>query len=357
MQTPEPQITTFTADQINRWLNQGETIPGLTQAVIAPARAWAILHNPYIKPEDHVAATLHLNNPDGTQNLVAYTAAFPEIIQNRRMWWFSTLWCHPAHLGKGYALAVIGTLAELYGPENCLDTMGAQETVSIFRYLGHDDTTLPEYHFGSKITPQNFKGRLANILEKTKTSIRTFRIKHNKQLNTPRYNIEYTDHIDDNTYQFITSHATNQLFIRTQPTLNWILAHPFKHYSPLSSKTTSRGLFGQTDTLYRIIAAKIYIENKLTAFYILRNSETDLSVKYLYYDSQHTQTVFNSIIHHIASIKNTAFSTRSKQLAQYITQQHLFNKKKTVQISFSYPKEYTLPLNAESQGGDGDCFV
>ena len=84
MQTPEPQITTFTADQINRWLNQGETIPGLTQAVIAPARAWAILHNPYIKPEDHVAAALHLNNPDGTQNLVAYTAAFPEIIQNRR---------------------------------------------------------------------------------------------------------------------------------------------------------------------------------------------------------------------------------------------------------------------------------
>ena len=60
MQTPEPQITTYTADQINRWLNQGETIPGLTQAVIAPARAWAILHNPYIHcriPRNHTKPT------------------------------------------------------------------------------------------------------------------------------------------------------------------------------------------------------------------------------------------------------------------------------------------------------------
>ena len=350
-------IKLFTATELSQWLSTGQSELLARHKVISPARALAFVNNPYILPDDPVACALLLTPEGGDTSVVAFTAAFPDMVGNERMWWFSTLWCHPSHRGKGYPLALVGSLAEVYGPEHCLDTLGAAETVEIFRFLGHQVSYLHEHRFGSKVQRQGLRGNLLFFREQLKSTLR----KHSgTALNTIRhtpYTLQYTNHLDDTTYQFIQQHAAADLFPRTRQMYDWIMQYPLKRRAPLPDRTASQGLFGDSDPLYWISGVKVLFQGETVGFYIIRNAESDLSIKYLYYDEAHRQQVFTSIAEHIIQLGNSCFSTRHPELADFIQHSRLYSRHRIADISLSCPPSFTLPPNAISQGGDGDCFV
>ena len=75
-----PELRLYTVAQIREWLEHNQPAEGLSERVIAPTRAWAIVHNPYVKDEDAIVAAIF---EDG--ELAAYTASFPDMLDGKRV--------------------------------------------------------------------------------------------------------------------------------------------------------------------------------------------------------------------------------------------------------------------------------
>lgn len=348
-----PEIKLFTAGDLADWLATGNSTAGLSTEVISRCRAAAIAHNPYVHRDDPCVAAIYINGKP-----VTFTATFADNINGTVYRWFSTLWCNPEHRGKGYPLIAVGTLIEHYGAEKCLDMWGAPETVEIFRYFGHNDTTVPEYQFAPKsIRRDSLKGQAAYLLNNLKRNFGGGRAKQHRTFNEPTYRLQYTNTVDEETYCFIQNHAGGDLIPRTREMLNWILAYPFMQRTPLLASKEGGNPFHDCDSRYWMSGVKLFVDDRLAAFYILVDSDRGLSVKYLYYDKEYADCVFDSVARHVQTLRNPRFTTRHPQLADYIDSMHLFDKKTIVPISFSYPPAFAFPATAMSQGGDGDGFV
>lgn len=359
-----PEIKLFSIVDLRNWLENNQPVEGLSDAVISPSRAYAILHNPYVKDDDHVVATIYDHG-----ELAAYTAAFPEILHYpqstiagtahnpQRIWWFSTLYCAPKSRGKGYGLIVIGSLAEEYGIENCYDMWGAQETVEIFRMLGLKDITIPQYEFGPKsIHRGSIKGKLAYVAQQMQLAFKTRRkvlLKITKQ--TP-FEQQYTTHIDDETYSFIVAHADRDAFLRSRNMLNWILRCPFVRVTADAGTAPKRTEFPDVATEYTISCVRVLVDSKLVGVYILRVNATQMAVKYLYYDTQYQNMVFAAIGSNLLKYNKLLFETRNKALAEFVELYHLFPKNAQIPISFSYPEGAGIDLSKQFQA-ESDNFV
>ena len=359
MNSPQPEIKIFTAKELRTWLYYNKPAEGLSESVITSARAAAIIHNPYIQDNEPVAAAVFDSKAGTTPGEpAAFTAAFPDKIGDKTYHWFSTLWCHPAHQGKGYGLLAVGNLCEQFGADSCLDMWGAPETVGIFQFLGHNTTSFPEYRFEPKhIKRGNLKGEAAYMLNNLHHLTRTLKKQHAPTTTPDNYTLKYVNHIDDDTYRFIRQHGGNDLFPRTQEMLNWILTQHFKHRTPIMDITPQTNPFDDRDSRYWMGGVCVLREEQTVGFYILRNADSELSVKYLYYIPSHSDSVFLSIARHMDVLGNPSFSTRDRQLAEYISSLNRFDKETVIDVSFSYPNSFILPDTAVSQGGDGDGFA
>ena len=357
-----PEIKLFSIVDLRNWLENNQLVEGLSDAVISPSRAYAILHNPYVKDEDHVVATIYDHG-----ELAAYTAAFPEIIHHtsnikhgdsmNRIWWFSTLFCNPKFRGKGYGLIVIGSLAEECGIENCYDMWGASETVEIFRILGLKDTTIPQYEFGPKSIHRNtIKGKLAYAVQQLQLTFHTRRRALSKRIKQTPFELQSTTHIDDETYSFIVAHAEKDTFLRSQDTLNWILNYPFVRVMTDPEKLPKRTAFPDVVTEYTLRCVRVLVDSKLVGVYVFRVNAAQVAVKYLYYDTQYQNIVFAAIASNILEYNKPSFETREEDLANFIKPYHLFPKLEQKLISFSYPENAKIDLSKRFQS-ESDNFV
>ena len=345
-----PELKIYTTAQLRDWLMHDCAAEGLSEHVIAPSRAWAIMHNPYVKDDDPVVAAIY---EDG--EVAAFTAAFPELIGEYRYWWFSSLWCDPKHQGKGYGLIVIGSLAEEYGEEYILDRWGAKETIEIFSCLGTKTIYSPRYIFGSKINRLTTKGKVVHFVRSLQKSL-------HKLIELPakreEYMLRYIPYIDDNTYAFIKAHCNRDLFLRTQPMLNWIVQYSFTQACPLIESTAPTTPFApakaQTNHIY---AVQVWNKEQLIGFYIMKHTEDDLHVLYLYYDADAANKVFASIRDHVKRLEIEQLVTDNVDLANYIRRYIYFPKYKEMQIHFAHPASMTIPINPTFQYGDGDGFT
>lgn len=349
----EVEIKIFKAADLRRWLYGSQSVEGLTTRVISATRANAILQNPYIREEDPVVAAIY-----EAGNLAAYTAAFPDEVRGKRIWCFSTLWCHKNYRGKGYALIAVGSLCEEYGEGNYVDMWGAPETVEIFRYMGLENSPVKEYTFEQKhIVRESFKGELLYKFNEFKHQRQSRKSSLRREIGEAQYKVQYTDFIDDSLYGFITAHAERDLWPRTQEMMNWILRCSFKHCTPLMSRSYRTCYFGDRDSRYWKSGVKVYVDEQLVGFYIISDSDKSLSIKYLYYEEEHRKEVFASIAEHIFVLGNNRFSTRCEKLAAYLKPYKLYDQYAIEDISFSHPESFEIQPSAESQGGDGDGFV
>lgn len=352
------KIKTYSVSDLKNWLLHNHSENGLSDSVIAPARAYSIINNPFVTDDTQVVCALFVND-----KVVAFTAAFPEVLQkpeNRLVWWFSTLWCEPEYAGRGFGLAVVGTMCELIGEGNFFDVEGAIETVEIFKMLGLKNTYIPRYVFsGRSIKTETIRGKLAWFREffSNKKCNRKRKILMHKAEIDSRYTVKYSRFIDDATYAFIEEHSNEDVILRKQETFNWILQYPFAQDSPLYKCVPFDNMFSSTVKDYQTLFCRVYVDEKLVGVSMLVISGRVMSVKYIYYEKECEKAVFRAIVDHLLTLKINKFETNDKKLFEYIESLGIFTKNTISPRSFSHPQQFEFSAEKKLQAGEGDMFV
>lgn len=345
-----PDLKIYTILDLSNWLIHNHAAEGLSEKIIAPARAWAIIHNPYVKDEDAVVAAIFVNN-----EVAAYTTAFPELINGERYWWFSALWCDPKYRGHGYGIIVIGSLAEIYGIEHSLDRWGAPDTVEIFTYLGQRTSYSKRYILGSKIDHRTYKGKLIYLGRYSQKLLHKLIERPAKKV---AYELCYITHVDDTTYSFIQQNKKDDYFLRSKEMLNWILHYSFTISTPLIEHTRPSSSFSPSETINsQIYAIQVWDNDTIIGFYMMKLTSKCLHMLYLYYLEEEKSKVFASVRDHIKRMPTSQFLTDNEELQKYIRQQIYFPKFRVINISFSHPESFAEPTNKTVQYGDGDSFT
>lgn len=351
----QPIIKYFTISEIRKWLFNNESIEGLSSRIIDKQRAYAIVNNPYVKNTDVVLCALYI-----AEEPIAYTAMFPDKVKDipERIWWFSTLYCNPKYQGKGYGLIVIGQLCELLDGEPYFDLDGAEETVNIFNYLGLTTQYIKRYSFTNKnISCKTLKGLIAYLLEKkSKLLCNINRRNIIQEISKSDYRLSYVSYIDDLTYNFIIDHVDKDLFVRSKDMLNWIMTYPFMQQTPIMDRVDKTLEFSSQVKAYYIQAVQVWRNDKLIGFFVYRILNKCFAIKYLYYDNNFENDVFNAITEHFVKLKAISLQTTNKSFYQWFKSLNIMTKNVLEEQSFSFPK-YLNTQNKDIQLGDGDVFV
>lgn len=344
-----PELKLYTIAQLRDWVLHNSEVEGLSEMIISRTRAYALVNNPYVSDEDPVVAAIFVDGENA-----AYVTAFPELIDEKRYWWFSALWCNPKYQGNGYGLIVIGSLAEIYGYTCCLDRWGAKETVEIFTYLGLKTAFTPRYHLGAIIHRDSAKGKLVYSVRKMQLWLHRIFEQHKQE----EYALQYIPYIDDATYTFIAEHSKNDYLHHTQKYLNWGLQYSFVQSAPMEERINIKMPFSQAempDT--QTYSVQVLDGNAIIGFYIMKRKDDGLHILYLYYDKAKKNQVFASIRDHIKRMRIMLCLTENNELADYLSNQIYFPKYTIRKISFSYPESLTQPMVGDVQYGDGDCLT
>lgn len=336
-----PELKIYTVKDLRAWLENNKPAEGLSEQVIAPTRAWAIIHNPYVKEEDAIVAAIFEEG-----ELAAYTASFPDMLDEKRVWWASTLYCYPKFTGRGYGLIVVGSLMETHEPDLTYDRWAAKETVEIFNHFGYQTTYTKRYHLtDKKINTSSLKGKLAYCAQELKKCLHPW-----PKASKANYTVLYADCIDEEAYAFIKAHRGNDLCLREQNMLNWIIKFPFAKVG-LNEEAC---VFGANAKLYEYKVAEVYIEEQLYGVYVLLKCNNAMSVVYLYYTFEKRDVVCDSIIDIIIAQRAKSFATENEYLYQRVREKLYFPKTEEEKVSLSLPKisgEFTMQM------GDGDSFA
>lgn len=339
-----PELKLYTVAQLRDWLEHNHPADGLSEQIIAPSRALAIIHNPYVKDDDAIVAAIF---EDG--EIAAYTASFPDMLDGKRVWWASTLYCYPQFAGRGYGMIVVGSLMEAHEPDLTYDRWGAQETVEIFNHFGYQTIYTKRYHLtDKKIDTSSLKGKLAYCAQELKKFLHPW-----VKASRAGYVIQYMLTIDDEAYGFMKAHKRSDLWLREQQMLNWITSYPFVK----AGKKEKECVFGADAQKYEYKLAKVYIGKNLQGLYILRQNDDSLSVVYIYCDNECRDLVFTSIVDYIVTIRPKEFITENQELLKFVQKRVYYPRLQEVDVSLSLPDCVLLSPKCSFQFGDGDSFA
>ena len=324
------EIKHYTVSELRSWLEHNITPEGLTNEVIRPSFAWALIHHPDVLDNDPVVAAIFDHG-----QLAASTCAYPEIMvkpvfldehgQPKRVWWFPMLWCKPEYRGKGYGLVVIGSLAEVYGMDCAWTAWAVQESIEIFEFLGCKTYYFPRYFMGEKnINANSVKGKLALIKQRCQ---KWWHNRHMPSLPQYDYTLSYLNNVDDESYDFICKHCTEHFFHSSQSVFNWLVQYPWSISTPL--------------TLSSFV--QVWSKGQLVGVYRLQRNENKLTCNYIYYDKASAEIVFASVVEHILSNKATHFDTEDGNLAVFVRKYVYFPKSTTEQLSLSIASSIPVP--------------
>ena len=339
-----PELKIYTVKDLREWLENNHPAEGLSERVIAPTRAWAIIHNPYVKDDDAIVAAIFED-----EQLAAYTASFPDMQDGQRIWWASTLYCYPQFTGKGYGLIVVGSLMEAHEPELTYDRWGAKETVEIFNHLGLQTTYTKRYHLtDKKIETTTIKGKMADCVQELNKFLHPW-----PKASESNYTVQYVDVIDEEAYAFMQVHRRNDLWLREKEMLNWIVEYPFVK-SGKRKVESGKCFFGDEARVYEYKVAKVYGGEELQGVYVLRQHDDELSVVYLYYTFEKREVVFDAIIDYVIANRPKSFVTENEYLCERVRERLYFPKTEEERVSLSLPEiKGACPM----QLGDGDSFA
>ena len=285
------RLELFSVAEVKQWLISGVSLRGLSKEVIAKQRAYAIINNPYVTDDLKIISALFVND-----QVAAYTYLFPDKVRvldengnptQKLIYWNTALYCDPIYEGRGYAFCVIGQFCELYG-DDYFDLDAAPASIENLKYAGLHVEFLNQYQLARKsINNAGLKSKLARIKEKCILPIGSRKRNLLNQINSSKYSLEYVDFIDDETYDLICKHATNDLFLRSQEMLNWILTYPFMQSCPVLSRVDKDNVFSSNRKLFAFYGVRVIVDNKLVGFYIYSDSEEVWYLNYLYYDTNY----------------------------------------------------------------------
>ena len=352
------RLELFSVAEVKQWLISGISVRGLSEAIIAKPRAYAIIHNPYVTEDLKIISALFVND-----QVVAYTCLFPDKVRvldwngnpmQKLIYWNTTLYCNPKYEGRGYAFCVIGQFCELYG-DDYFDLDAAPASIENLKYAGLHVEYINQYQLARKtIGTIGLKSIIARIKEKCLLALMSKKRSLRKQINTCTYTVEYVHFVDDETYRFICKHATNDLFLRTQEMFNWILTYPFMCSCPVISRVGSDNVFSSNRKQFAFYGVRVLVDNQLVGFCIYSDSEEVLYLNYLYYDINNEKEVYCSIAEHVVLADRAKVHTSNEKLWNFLSNYKLYLKSYVQKKSFAYPANFIYNHQYQMQAGDGD---
>lgn len=345
------EMRLYTAGQLKDWLLHGLAVEGLSEELIDKCRAYALVKNPFVTDDMSLVSALFVNGGVG-----AYTYVFPDKMNRpqRTIYWNTTLYVNPQYEGRGYAYCVIAAICELYG-DDYFDLDAAEASVENLKYQGLTVTYLSQYVFRQKsIKGNSLKARAARTWERLRLRRCSKEAVLRRRLMQGNYELQYVNCVDDETYTFIKNHAEADLFLRRQETFDWILQHPFMQESPLHGRVKHRCQFASAMPVFRMYGIVVRRQGTIVGFLVMRATQDECAVKYIYYDPMAKEDVFLAVAEHLLAQPKSIFFTADKQLHDFVAQYNLFAHDMIYNKSFAYPNGFEYDENLRVQAGDGD---
>lgn len=342
----------FTIKDIEEWLFHNVD-NGLSDSIISRPRALAFVKNPHSKPNDAAVSAVfnEKNEPIG------YTGAFAEEwvrpkLQDR-YFWGSTQWMDPQYRGKGVSGKMMRVIKDAVDDRYiALDSSIA--SCRLDEKQGSVISYYPRYFVVlGKGSPKNLKSFIKERIVSRANK------KALKKLQSYSYSNQYVNWIDDETYDFIVSHSSDDLFLRKQDFLNWQIRHPFVlsiggGYNIKPDCCEFGGYVGDV----RVMMVRVFVDDLLCGFYVLNKINSICTPLYLYYDNTHKDKVFASLLVNVLSNNDIKkIRTFDKDLfvfMQDVGVRSMFSNFNIENVSLTVPAGFSVDPSLKIQGGDGD---
>ena len=347
----------FTISEIKSWLFLNEQ-NGLSSEIISKTRAYALTQNPEATDDD-IALSVAWQG----EELAGYTAIFYERFERPDFKmpyaWGTTLYVYPKFRGNN-----LGYRLMLHIKEACkyryLGLESSDTSIKIDSKQGSGIYYFNRYAFSfyRHLKVNNIKSVFIHANGWRKNII--FWIGRKKILNNikkEKYSFEYINFVDNELYSFIREHCSNDLFLRKQSVINWIIQHHFVIQTPLTDRIQNNYQFSSIARQFEMYPVKVFIDNCLVGFYILKLNDGVLTMMYLYYLSEYQSQVFLSVAEHILKLKPKVFRTFNENLKTFLHKKSFYSWFCVEKVSLTTPEGFQLNANLEIQGGDGDMLV
>lgn len=126
-----------------------------------------------------------------------------------------------------------------------------------------------------------------NIIQQFRYNIWLKKI-HNRK---SKIRIEYCDNLDVETDKFINEYRNDLLTRRGVQEFNWILRYPWILQAPVRDIEESYYQFLSTLGVFRYISFKVYNNDELIAYILLKHRDTVLDVSYIFYRPEERDSI------------------------------------------------------------------
>ena len=346
---------TYNVAQVRAWLYDGEN-NGLSEDIISKIRANSLIHNPYV--QDEMTIVVAAKDED---RVVGFTTMFPEKLQVPQVTLSvpSTLYANPQYADEYIGYNVTKLLHDTADGRFVIGTDMAKEAAMIDNLLGLEIENYERVRF---IMNRNIK--VKSLRNFGSLILEPFRLMRQKQsINrlvsgiSDLYEYQITNVIDNEIYTFISEHSCNDIFLRSQETLNWLIRYPFSVDTSIDDNLIEKNIFQSHIKDLRVNIVKIYFEGKLVGLYAIRMRNKNADILMLYSNSQHDSMIYSILLKHIIKLKPAQLNSVYKALNEFIYAKRIFLKSYIESFVFTFPKVLNLDMSKQLQGMDGDMFA
>lgn len=352
-------IKSYTKLEFQSWIVKGIK-NGLNDSIISKKRAIAQMNNPDASVEDILITTANIN-----KKCIGYRGVFPEKIyfngKEIKIAWLTTFFVDPNYRGKGIAKKLMEPIVNYYS-DGIGSINSSENALKVYKKLGWKTSFITKTKIVFKL-PKPRKNTIKNILLNIVRPALNYTIElfHHRWLAKSykeKYEVEYTELIDNSLYQFIINSERSKIFIKSQEKLNWILKYKWASVAPCLVRTNQKYYFTNYVRNFSQHGSIIKQDGNIIGFFILRNSNKHMAIPFLYYSNKNKENVFRSILEHVIELNSFSLTTSNDDLIKYIVDSnlmYLFKKKKATSFSHTGQK-YFESIGTDLQDGDGDLF-
>lgn len=350
------QYHTYTAADVRAWIYSGVK-NGLSEQVISKIRANAILHNPCLSDDMVIVVTA----ADGDK-LVGYTAMFPNDLVRPRVCLScpTTLYADAGYAGEFIGYNVTKILHDTANGRMVIGLDMAKEAALIDKLLGMkvEDIPVNRYIYSRVIEVNKLHDLGSLILEPFRRYIQKRNICAFKKSISAMTQVEYSDFIDNEAYQFIVSHSQSDMYLQSQEMLNWRMRYPFTVNAPLYERKVRQNIFHShvSENRQKLIA-KVYEKGVLVGLYSLVKKGSDVYVALLYTEDESAKVTYDMLLLQVLHHQPLRLFSLYKSLNRYVDSLGIFLKKFVDRYDYTHPSNLQYSADMQVQGLDGDMLA
>ncbi len=303
--------------------------------------------------------------------LIGYRCMFSDwlwIEENRtRIQWISGSWIHPKHRRKGYSLQILNEIVkDLNG--NILFSNYAPQSKALYdkskyfkqikslvgkrfyiRLSFHQILPYKNRFFRKIIIPLKFIDKIGNLFIDIKflfVKPKTKSIKYN-----------YISFIDDEIKNFISQKNIQNPFKRNQNELNHFQKYPWVIQAATVDAFSKKYFFSDISHDFFYNNIKIYNNNKISAFFIIKINVKNMEIPYLYYNKNELNNIFCVLLKIIKKNKIRIITIFDENLLEIFSNKKFYLFTKKFSQNFYSSKEISSKFEDKNYifyPGDGD---